>query len=115
MEDETALATVVDDAPHTPLTPPEDDEDDGVSTFFVPEAAGFGDEDDDDDGPAPVLNKKQLDCLINGAIKVRLALADLGVLEESLYLSERDKTVLSAADRIVLRVLRQAREDYSLA
>ena len=94
MEDEEAMATVVDDAPHTPLTPPEDDE---------------------DDGPAPILNKKQLDCLINGAIKVRLALADLGVLEEGLYLSERDKTALSVVDRIVLRVLRQAREDYSLA
>lgn len=94
MEDGEALATVVDDAPHTPLTPTEDDE---------------------DDGPAPLLTKKQLDCLIDGAIKVRLALANLGVLEESLYLSERDKTALSVADRIVLRVLRQAREDYSLA
>ena len=89
-----ALATVVDDAPHTPLTPPEDDE---------------------DDGPAPLLGKKALDCLISGAVKSRRALADFLALEEGYYLAPSDRAAIDAADRIILRVLRQAREDYSLA
>ena len=94
MEDETALATVVDDAPHTPLTPPEDDV---------------------DDAPAPILDKKALDCLISGAVKTRRALADLLVLEEGYYLGPSGRAAIDAADRIILRVIRLAREDYSLA
>lgn len=115
MEDESALATVVDDAPRTPLTPPEDDEDDGVHAFFVPEAAGFGDEDDEDGDPAPLLDKKSLDCLISGTVRARRALADFLAIEEGYYLAPRDRAAIDAADRIIQRVLRQSREDYSLA
>ncbi len=114
MEDESALATVVDDAPRTPLTPPEDDEDDGVHTFFVPEAAGFGDEDDDEDDPARLLDKKSTDCLISVTVKARRALADFLATEEGYYLTPRDRAAITAADRTLLRVLRQAREDFSL-
>lgn len=95
MEDETALATVVDDAPHTPLTPL--------------------DAEDDADDPAPLIGKKALDGIIDSAVNSRRALADFGVREEDVYLSERDHEILRAADRIILRVIRQAREDYSLA
>lgn len=94
MEDESALATVVDDAPRTPLTPPEDDED--------------GD-------PAPLLDKKSIDCLISGAVRARRALADFLAIEEGYYIAPRDRAAIDAADRIIQRVLRQAREDYSLA
>lgn len=101
MEDESALATVVDDAPRTPLTPPE--------------AAGFGDEDDEDGGPAPLLDKKSIDCLISGAVRARRALADFLAIEEGYYLAPHDRAAIDAADRILLLVLRQTREDYSLA
>lgn len=94
MEDEQALALALDGAP-APLTPTEADE--------------------EDDTDVALLGKKDLDCLISGAVKVRRALADLLVLEEGLYLSERDRATLRAADVILLRVLRQAREDYSFA
>lgn len=93
MEDETALATVVDDAPHTPLTPPEDDE---------------------DDGPASLLDKKSTDCLISVTVKARRALADFLATEEGYYLTQRDRAAITAADSTLLRVLRQAREDFSL-
>lgn len=95
MEDEEALATVVDDAPLTPLTPDLDD--------------------DDAEEPTPLLGKKDLDCLISVTVKARRALADLIATEEGYYLTPRDRAAITAADRTLLRVLRQAREDYSLA
>lgn len=92
MEDEQALALALDGDP-TPLTPAEAEAEEDV----------------------PLLGKKDLDCLIAAAVKARRALADLIVLEEGLYLTDRNKVALRAADAVILRVLRQARDDYSIA
>ena len=94
MEDEQALALALDGAP-APLTPTESEE--------------------EDDTDVALLGKKDLDCLISGAVRTRRALADFLALEEGYYLAPSDRAAIDAADRIILRVIRLAREDYSLA